>query len=188
MPFGRKSVRISRGYSNFLLHIPRSRCNSTTPDHRRLSPCPEDVPPEEAAREMDARRGQHTAAVRYLPFHDNTAKLIAPWYPRAVAELGQQWEKVSEIVGRMSSDCRDRYRNHIANREVRITGPWSKGEEEELTKIVTEMTVNQGKDIDNDVFWGIISEKMGNRRGRQQCRIKWWLPFHLIVQCTDVAL
>ncbi|KAI9574671.1 hypothetical protein HD554DRAFT_2010136 [Boletus coccyginus] len=92
---------------------------------------------------------------------------------RAVADLGQQWEKVSEIVGRMSSDCRDRYRNHIANREVRITGPWSKEEEEELTNIVTEMTVNQGKDFDNDVFWGIVSEKMGNRRGRQQCRIKW---------------
>lgn len=96
---------------------------------------------------------------------------------RAVTELGQQWEKVSEIVGRMSSDCRDRYRNHIANREVRVTGPWSKDEEEELTKIVTEMTVNQGKDIDNDVFWGIVSEKMANRRGRQQCRIKWWCPF-----------
>lgn len=99
---------------------------------------------------------------------------IAFRYTRAVTDLGQQWEKVSEVVGRMSSDCRDRYRNHIANREVRVTGPWSKEEEDELTKIVTEMTVNQGKDFDNDVFWGIVSEKMGNRRGRQQCRIKWW--------------
>lgn len=97
---------------------------------------------------------------------------------RAVADLGQQWEKVSEIVGRMSSDCRDRYRNHIANRELRVTGAWSKEEEEELTKIVTEMTINQGKDFDNDVFWGIVSGQMGNRRGRQQCRIKWWcFPF-----------
>ncbi|KAF8450523.1 hypothetical protein L210DRAFT_3520708 [Boletus edulis BED1] len=103
---------------------------------------------------------------KWMPEEDNILR-------QAVADLGQQWEKVSEIVGRMSSDCRDRYRNHIANREVRITGPWSKEEEEELTKIVTEMTVNQGKDFDNDVFWGIVSEKMGNRRGRQQCRIKW---------------
>lgn len=102
---------------------------------------------------------------------------MVPRYIRAVTDLGQQWEKVSEIVGRMSSDCRDRYRNHIANREVRVTGPWSKEEEEELTTIVTEMTVSQGKDFDNDVFWGIVSEKMGNRRGRQQCRIKWWCPF-----------
>jgi len=92
---------------------------------------------------------------------------------RAVADLGQQWEKVSEIVGRMSSDCRDRYRNHIANRDVRVTGVWTKEEEGELTKIVTEMTIQQGKDIDNDVFWGKVSDRMGNRRGRQQCRIKW---------------
>jgi len=41
---------------------------------------------------------------------------------RAVADLGQQWEKVSERVGRMSSDCRDRYRNHIVNRDIRVTG------------------------------------------------------------------
>lgn len=108
-----------------------------------------------------------------------------------MAELGQQWEKVSILVGRMSSDCRDRYRNHIANREARVSGElrmlvlalkvvsciqsghWTKNEEEELTRIVTEMTVQQGKDIDNDVFWGKVSERMGNTRGRQQCRIKW---------------
>jgi hypothetical protein len=53
------------------------------------------------------------------------------------------------------------------------SGQWKKEEEEELTRIVTEMTVDQGKDFDNDVFWGKVSEKMGNRRGRQQCRIKW---------------
>ncbi|KAH7914403.1 hypothetical protein BJ138DRAFT_1143950 [Hygrophoropsis aurantiaca] len=103
---------------------------------------------------------------KWMPEEDNLLK-------QAVADLGQQWEKVSELVGRMSSDCRDRYRNHIANREVRITGAWTKEEEDELTKIVTEMTVQQGKDIDNDVFWGKVSDRMMNRRGRQQCRIKW---------------
>jgi hypothetical protein len=41
---------------------------------------------------------------------------------RAVADLGQAWEKVSARVGRMSADCRDRYRNHLANREVRVSG------------------------------------------------------------------
>ncbi|KII94886.1 hypothetical protein PLICRDRAFT_98811 [Plicaturopsis crispa FD-325 SS-3] len=92
---------------------------------------------------------------------------------QAVMDLGQQWEKVSERVGRMSSDCRDRYRNHIANREVRVTGHWTKEEEDMLTQIVTEITVNQGRDVDNDVFWGVVSERMGNKRGRQQCRIKW---------------
>jgi hypothetical protein len=97
----------------------------------------------------------------------------------------------------MPSDCRDRYRNHIAHRELRVSGElhlaffevifdrllhtirfghlgqWTKEEEDELTRIVTEMTVKIGRDIDNDVFWGKVSERMGNRRGRQQCRIKW---------------
>ena len=43
-------------------------------------------------------------------------------------------------------------------------GTWSKEEEEQLTAIVTEMTIAQGKDPDNDVFWGVVAEKMGNRR------------------------
>jgi len=88
-------------------------------------------------------------------------------------DLGQQWEKVSERVGRMSADCRDRYRNHIVNREIRVTGPWTKEEEEQLTRIVTKMTVGRGGDLDSDVFWGKVSQEMGGKRGRQQCRIKW---------------
>ena len=56
------------------------------------------------------------------------------------------------------------------------SGAWSKEEEEELTRIVTEMTVEQGKDIDNDIFWGVVSKRMGGKRGRQQCRIKWSVP------------
>lgn len=76
-------------------------------------------------------------------------------------------------VGRMASDCRDRYRNHIVDRDTRVTGAWSKEEEEELTRIVTDMTIKQGRDIDNDVFWSRVSQLMGGRRGRQQCRIKW---------------
>jgi hypothetical protein len=54
-----------------------------------------------------------------------------------------------------------------------LSGPWTKEEEEQLTKIVTDMTIKQGKDIDNDVFWGEVSRLMGRKRGRQQCRIKW---------------
>ena len=75
----------------------------------------------------------------------------------------------------MASDCRDRYRNHIQNSEDRAAGPWTKEEELRLTQIVTDMTVKQGKDMDNDVFWSIVSQRMGGKRGRQQCRIKWYL-------------
>ncbi|TFY83059.1 hypothetical protein EWM64_g953 [Hericium alpestre] len=92
---------------------------------------------------------------------------------QAVAELGQQWEKVSSRVGRRAGDCRDRWRNHLEHRAANVSGPWTKQEEDMLTQIVTEMTIDQGKDMDSDVFWGVVSQRMGNTRGRQQCRIKW---------------
>jgi len=114
------------------------------------------------------RRGYHPMKQQGKWMDTEDAALIV-----AVGDLCQCWEKVSLRVGRMSSDCRDRYRNHIANRDIRITGAWKKEEEEELIRIVTEMTIQQGKDIDNDVFWGKVSQRMGNTRGRQQCRIKW---------------
>ncbi|KAI0251329.1 hypothetical protein BJV78DRAFT_1212509 [Lactifluus subvellereus] len=114
------------------------------------------------------RRAYHPlrAQGKWMPSEDALLKA-------AVQELGQQWEKVSDRVGRMASDCRDRYRNHIENSEDRTAGSWTKDEEMQLTQIVTDMTVKQGKDMDNDVFWGIVSERMGAKRGRQQCRIKW---------------
>ncbi|CAE6527383.1 unnamed protein product [Rhizoctonia solani] len=91
----------------------------------------------------------------------------------AVAELGQKWEQISSRVGRMSSDCRDRYRNHLVDQDARVVGPWTKEEEEELTRIVMELTVEQGIQADNDVLWSEVSERMGGRRTRQQVRIKW---------------
>ncbi|KAJ7590842.1 hypothetical protein C8J56DRAFT_783232 [Mycena floridula] len=103
---------------------------------------------------------------KWMPAEDDRLR-------ESVANYGQQWEKVSEHVGRRSADCRDRYRNHIVNQDIRVHGAWAKEEEEKLTKIVTEMTISQGRDMDNDVFWGVVSEKMGGTRGRQQCRIKW---------------
>ncbi|KAI0340763.1 hypothetical protein BDW22DRAFT_1430434 [Trametopsis cervina] len=91
----------------------------------------------------------------------------------AVLDLGQQWQKVSERVGRSAQDCRDRYRNHLENSNDRRSGPWTKEEEEELTAIVNELKTQRGEVSDNDIFWGAVSQRMGGRRGRQQCRIKW---------------
>ncbi|KAI0089199.1 hypothetical protein BDY19DRAFT_985163 [Irpex rosettiformis] len=91
----------------------------------------------------------------------------------AVQEFSQQWQKVSERVGRSASDCRDRYRNHLENSSSRRSGAWTKEEEEELTAIVNELKMQRGEVSDNDIFWGAVSQRMGGRRGRQQCRIKW---------------
>jgi len=70
---------------------------------------------------------------KWMPSEDALLKQLVSFSPyplyrptclsyRAVTDLGQQWEKVSARVGRMSSDCRDRYRNHIVNREIRVAG------------------------------------------------------------------
>ncbi|KAE9410172.1 hypothetical protein BT96DRAFT_805926 [Gymnopus androsaceus JB14] len=103
---------------------------------------------------------------KWLPAEDDKLK-------EAVARLGNQWEKISVVVGRRAPDCRDRWRNHIVGRDVRVNGPWSIEEEDELTRIVEEMTIKQGGTLDDDLFWGAVSDKMGNKRNRQQCRIKW---------------
>ncbi|KAF8592177.1 hypothetical protein K439DRAFT_1325062 [Ramaria rubella] len=91
----------------------------------------------------------------------------------AVGDLGQAWSKVSERVGRTAQDCRDRYRNHASIRSEKESGRWSKEEEEQLTRIVQELTTEQGKNSDHEIFWSIVSKRMGNKRGRHQCRIKW---------------
>ncbi|KAJ6628789.1 hypothetical protein B0H10DRAFT_1989359 [Mycena sp. CBHHK59/15] len=92
------------------------------------------------------RRSHHPLKQRGKWLPDEDARLI-----QAVASLGQHWEQVGHLVDRRAADCRDRYRNHIVNREIRVTG----------------------KDMDNEVFWGKVSSLMGGKRSRQQCRIKW---------------
>ncbi|KAJ7068448.1 hypothetical protein C8F01DRAFT_1336220, partial [Mycena amicta] len=90
---------------------------------------------------------------------------------QAVASVGQQWEKISGMVGRLATDCRDRYRNYLKNRDTRESGPWTVAEEEKLSRIVLEL--QEGKDLDYDVPWTRVAERMGGTRGRQQCRMKW---------------
>ncbi|KAJ7180287.1 hypothetical protein C8R43DRAFT_870256 [Mycena crocata] len=112
------------------------------------------------------RRAHHPLGQQGKWSPEQDAKLI-----QSVSSFGQHWEKVGSLVGRMATDCRDRYRNYIVDREKRVAGTWTSAEEEELTRIVTNM--QKGKSLDTDVFWGKVSERMGGKRSRQQCRIKW---------------
>ena len=41
---------------------------------------------------------------------------------RAVDEIGHNWARVSTHVGRFATDCRDRYKNHLSERDTRNTG------------------------------------------------------------------
>ncbi|KIY49371.1 hypothetical protein FISHEDRAFT_12500, partial [Fistulina hepatica ATCC 64428] len=111
------------------------------------------------------RRTHHPLAMQGKWTGDEDQLLI-----QAITDLGQQWERVSERVGRMAGDCRDRYRNHIVYRATKA-GAWEPHEEEELIRIVAEM--QEGKDLDNDIFWTAISQKMNGTRTRTQCRAKW---------------
>lgn len=117
---------------------------------------------------------------------------------RAVDEIGHYWEKVSAHVGRFATDCRDRYRNHLSERNTRntgtpsskvllfswcssadivacVAGAWTEAEEQELIAIVREVQEDQGKDYDDndDILWSTVSARMGGRRGKQQVRDKW---------------
>lgn len=87
----------------------------------------------------------------------------------AVGNHGQAWEKVSGSVGRTSSDCRDRYRNHLLQREKRQTGKWTPEEEKKLSKFVKKF---QSESDEGEVFWTEVANKMKTRT-RQQCRDKW---------------
>lgn len=95
---------------------------------------------------------------------------------------------MSVRVGRMAADCRDRFKNHISNRDIRNSGmlriasftntnlnesdagKWSQQEEDDLKSIVMQMNAEQpgGK-----ISWARVSKHMGNMRGQHQCREKW---------------
>lgn len=95
-------------------------------------------------------------------------------------------------------DCRDRYKNHLSERNTRNTGTlsfrgllfswcisingygwligaWTEAEEQELIRIVREVQEDQGKDYgdSNEILWSTVSARMGGRRGKQQARDKW---------------
>ncbi|KAG8817351.1 RNA polymerase I enhancer binding protein [Serendipita sp. 399] len=91
----------------------------------------------------------------------------------AVRQYGQFWERVSERVGRMGSDCRDRYRIYLQDASDRNHGPWSKEEEEQLISIMKEFNTDKTPDEADTAFWGAVVKRMGGTRNRGQIRSKW---------------
>lgn len=111
----------------------------------------------------------------------------AIWTPeedKKLDELALQhnnnWKLIGEILGRMSEDCRDRWRNYVKCGPKRTKNAWSQEEEDQLIKIVTEimtqLTNTQVVDTENqlkNINWTVVSEKMNGLRSRIQCRYKW---------------
>lgn len=102
---------------------------------------------------------------KWTPEEDEKLKL-------AVLTHGTAWVRVSEDVGRMEGDCRDRYRNHIQDVTHKATGPWSKEEEGRLMKIMEKYDFGS-QNVDDDLWWAAVVREMGGTRSRAQIRIKW---------------
>ena len=118
---------------------------------------------------------------------------------QAVAEKGKAWKEVGDSLGRMADDCRDRWRNYIANSEHRNREQWTNAEVVNLCTAILECMQlmkldrmharEEGKDVpefgtesDQEVedmkhiSWQAVSDRMGEHgggRSRLQCSVKW---------------
>jgi len=98
---------------------------------------------------------------------------------------GKKWSHIGGLINRLSTDCRDRYRNHLVCRDTVKRDYWSKEEEEQLydavqlavNKIREDKTLKKVDDetIEGLINWQLISEAMGSTRNRLQCMKKWKL-------------
>ena len=116
----------------------------------------------------------------------------------AVAEKGNNWKAISEMVGRMADDCRDRYRNYVHNSENRNREQWTNEEVQSFCNAIDYCTqamkderrqarieqygedaldTESGSDPEDDdmklINWQIVSDRMGGMRSRLQCIFKW---------------
>lgn len=92
----------------------------------------------------------------------------------AYTENPGQWVKIGEAVGRSYTDCRDRYKKQLEVSKERISGRWTKQEEEQLKKAVKKATEDLGRDMfDGDIPWTVVAQLMDGYRSFHQCRVKW---------------
>ena len=111
---------------------------------------------------------------------------------QAVALKGKNWKAIGEICDRFYEDCRDRWRNYIFKSEERKTTAWTPLEEMGLRRAVgdcmysmyqaqlAELDIERKGRIDFKaadagklINWQVVSDRMGNTRGRLQCNEKW---------------
>lgn len=76
-----------------------------------------------AGRDPGRRKRTRSCSSGSLRSLGSEAFWLTRWDLSAYTELGPQWIKIEEHVGRKQSDCRDRYRNHLEHRAARVKGP-----------------------------------------------------------------
>ncbi|KAL9100440.1 MAG: hypothetical protein Q9163_004185 [Psora crenata] len=139
-------------------------------------------------------------------FHNFSAR--GTWTPeeddmlrQAVAERGTAWKAVGEMIDRFPEDCRDRYRNYLANAGHRNREQWTEGEILNLAGAILDCMqmmkaeryrqkqekYGYGVPMSDDeeeqdkadmklVNWQAVSDRMGaygGGRSRLQCSLKW---------------
>ena len=118
---------------------------------------------------------------------------------QAVTEKGKAWKEIGDLMGRMSEDCRDRWRNYLVNSEHRNREQWTdaevvnlctailecmqlmredrmraRGEGEDVPECGTES--DQEREDMKHINWQAVSDRMGEHgggRSRLQCSFKW---------------
>ncbi len=100
-----------------------------------------------------------------------------PWEQPEVEELlklhqeyPSNWKKIGERLGRLRHSCRDKFRE-VKDRSSKLTGKWSKEENEKFESIIRELAAEH-PDIGRNMPWSIIAERMGSRT-MDQCKRKW---------------
>lgn len=100
------------------------------------------------------------------------------------AKLGPKFAYIAKLIGRSADDVVQRWKNRLEHRDTMQWGRWSNEEVRGLLDAVqaaydsmAKTGVNVGKDVyemdETLIGWGVVSDKMQNRRSRQQCADKW---------------
>ncbi|CAG8720729.1 9838_t:CDS:2, partial [Funneliformis mosseae] len=88
---------------------------------------------------------------------------------------GRDWTTIGEQLKRMPEGCKERYVVCLQHQDKHNKGKWTKEEEEQLTKVVVNITKECDANISLDwgIPWQLVAEAMENKRTALSCRSKW---------------
>ncbi|CAI2180675.1 8560_t:CDS:2 [Funneliformis geosporum] len=85
---------------------------------------------------------------------------------------GRDWTTIGEQLKRMPEGCKERYVICLQHQDKHNKGKWTKEEEEQLTKVVVDITKECDANISLDwgIPWQLVAEAMDNKRTALSCR------------------
>ncbi|KAI0399950.1 hypothetical protein F4802DRAFT_526422 [Xylaria palmicola] len=122
-------------------------------------------------------------------FHNFVAR--GSWTAEQDVELRQLYEQhgnkyavIGQLINRFSEDVRDRIRNYIVCGDKQKRDQWSQPETDRLVSIVEQAIgviqqqrakrgLDDGRPVEDDISWQLVSQGMDRTRSRLQCIAKW---------------